>query len=182
MSDKIFSKRAGFSNMRCVVASSLLAILVAGCGFSGFEPMYASSHIGGSVLSAKMRSLKVTTVPGRVGQLIRNEIIFQSTGGGHAEEAKYRLDITIKESVTSTLVSVEGDSAGQIYQLNATFQLVDISNNKTIISGDSYGRAGFERFSSIFSNVRAKKDAEDRAAKTVAHDIKSRLEAALSNV
>jgi LPS-assembly lipoprotein len=39
----------------------------------------------------------------------------------------------------------------------------------------------FQRFESVFSNVRARKDAEDRAASTVADDLKSRLAAYLSN-
>jgi LPS-assembly lipoprotein len=44
-----------------------------------------------------------------------------------------------------------------------------------VLQGLSGGRAGFERYSSIFSNVRAREDAENRAAKTVAEDLKSRL-------
>ena len=43
-------------------------------------------------------------IPGRVGQRIRNELIFQSTGGGAAQTPTLRLEIAIRESVTSTLV------------------------------------------------------------------------------
>jgi LPS-assembly lipoprotein len=48
------------------------------------------------------------------------------------------------------------------------------------MSGTSYGRASFERFNSIFSNVRAREDAETRAAKVVAEDLKARLSAHLA--
>jgi len=144
--------------------------------------MYANSSVGGSGIVEKLRSVKITNIPGRVGQRIRNELVFQSSGGGELATAKYTLDITITERVTTTLVNVEGDSAGQIYQIDATFKLSNKSDNSIIYNGKSYARAGFERFSSIFSNVRAREDAENRAAKTIAHDIKSQLEPALARI
>ena len=49
-----------------------------------------------------------------------------------------------------------------------------------VLSGSSYGRAAFERNVSIFSNVRAREDAENRAAKTVGEDLKARLSAYLA--
>jgi LPS-assembly lipoprotein len=49
-----------------------------------------------------------------------------------------------------------------------------------VLSGTSYGRASFERNKSIFSNVRAREDAENRAAKVVGEDLKSRLSAHLA--
>ena len=49
-----------------------------------------------------------------------------------------------------------------------------------MLQGTSHARASFERFSSIYSNVRARDDAENRAAKTIAEDLKTRLAAYLS--
>jgi LPS-assembly lipoprotein len=49
------------------------------------------------------------------------------------------------------------------------------------MQGSSQGRAGFERFTSIYSNVRAREDAENRAAKTVAEELKGRIAARLSS-
>ncbi len=141
--------------------------------------MYAASTYGGG-LNQALRSVTVTTIPGRVGQMVRNELVFQSTGGGEAADPKYRLDIVIRERVTSTLVNAQGDSASQIYELTATFRLRDLTAKQVVLNGQSFGRAGFERFKSIFSNVRAREDAEKRAARTVAHDIKGRLEAFLA--
>ncbi len=55
-----------------------------------------------------------------------------------------------------------------------------IADRSVALQGQSYGRGTFQRFDSVFSNVRARKDAEDRAANTVAEDLKSRLAAYLS--
>lgn len=152
---------------------------ITGCGSGGFQPMYAASPTG-SDLSKTMAQVSITTIPGRVGQRIRNELTFQTTGGGHPEPAKYRLDIAIKERLLSTLVNFEGDSKSQIYSLTAKFKLFDMGTEAVLFDGTSLARAGFERFESVYSNVRAKEDAENRAARTVSHDIKSRLEAFLA--
>jgi LPS-assembly lipoprotein len=77
-------------------------------------------------------------------------------------------------------VRTDGEAASQIYSLDAQFKLIRIADKKIILEGISYGRAGFERFSQIYSNVRAREDAENRAARTVAADLRSRLAAFLA--
>ena len=90
-------------------------MLVAGCGDSGFRPMYASSAIvGGADLNEKLKELEVAPIPGRVGQRVRNELIYQTTGGGLAAQPVYRLEIVIRESLTPTLVQIDGNSSGSV--------------------------------------------------------------------
>ena len=123
-----------------------------------------------------MAQVEIATIPSRVGQRIRNELIFQATGGaGVTTNPVYRLDIAIRESVASSMVSITGDTAAQIYNLDAKFKLTRIADKKLVLEGTSFGRAAFERYTSIYSNVRAKDDAENRAARSVAEDLKGRL-------
>lgn len=165
---------------RLVLAAVIVAPLLAGCGNGGFRPLYGSTGLGGAAANEKLAKIAVGTIPGRVGQQIRNELIFQATGGGgEVQQPEMRLEIAIRESVTSTLVLVDGDSSGQVFSVEAKFQLVRVSDKQVVLSGTSYGRASFERNKSIFSNVRAREDAEDRAAKTVGEDLKARLSAYL---
>jgi LPS-assembly lipoprotein len=155
-------------------------MLAAGCGDSGFHPLYATSPITGNV-NDKLAKMEVAPIPGRVGQRLRNELIFQSTGGGNAAfEPIYRLEIVVRESISATLVQIDGNSSGSIYNLNASFRLVRLDDKSIALQGESHGRSAFQRFDSVFSNVRARKDAEDRAAQTVAEDLKARLAAYLS--
>ncbi len=66
--------------------------------------MYGSAGIGANA-DARLAKVSITTIPGRVGQQIRNELIFHATGGGgEAINPELRLDVAIRESVTSTLV------------------------------------------------------------------------------
>jgi LPS-assembly lipoprotein len=158
----------------------LLGLTLSACGSDGFRPLYGTTASGVG-LEEKMAQVRIAPIPSRVGQRIRNELIFQSTGGGTPPTPLYTLEIAITESVTSTLVQSTGESLSQIYNLNASFRLVSIKDKQVLFQGTSQGRAGFERFTSIYSNVRAREDAENRAAKTVAEEIKGRLAARLSS-
>ena len=78
--------------------------LVAGCGDSGFHPLYATSPlVGGSDVAAKLATLDIAPIPGRVGQRLRNEMIFQATGGGNETlSPAYRLEVVLTESISAT--------------------------------------------------------------------------------
>ena len=169
--------RSGLVAALCVTA----AALVGGCSDgSGFHPLYATAEYGGTGASEKLAALDIAPIPGRVGQRIRNELIFQATGGGLAPPPEYRVEIAIRESVTSTLVKIDGNARGQVYNLDAAYKLVRLSDKAVIAEGKSYARAGFERLTSIFANVRAREDAENRAAKTVGDELRTRLMAQLA--
>jgi LPS-assembly lipoprotein len=142
--------------------------------------MYAATASTPGV-QEKLAKVDIAPIPSRVGQRLRNELIFQKTGGGLPEPPEYRLDITIREAIASTLVKSTGEALSQIYTLDANFRLVRLSDKKVVVQGASHGRAEFERFQQIYANVRARDDAEARAARTIADDIKTRLAAALSD-
>jgi LPS-assembly lipoprotein len=154
------------------------ALGLAGCGF---QPLYGGSTVGGARLPELMKTVDVTPIPGRVGQKLRNELIFENTGGGYAAPTKYRLEIAVRESVTDQLVQITGDATSQVFELQATFKLVNPTNGQVILQGNAMSRAPYNRYQEIFANVRARYDAENRAARTVAESIKTQLAAYLSN-
>ncbi|MEL7047469.1 MAG: hypothetical protein AAFO75_00650 [Pseudomonadota bacterium] len=160
-----------------ITLAATLAVSVAGCGTSGFRPIYAA----GTGVSERLAQVNVAPIPGRVGQRIRNELIYQTTGGAGAAEPSYRLEVAIRESVQSSLVEESGDSQAQTYTLDASFRLVDLASQEVVLTGKSYSRAPFQRFNSVFTNVRARQDAENRAATTVGNELKTRLESFLAS-
>lgn len=170
------------SFLRMALTAAVVAPLVTACGSGGFKPLYGEASLGGAAANEKLAGVSVSTIPGRVGQQIRNELIFHATGGGgEPAQPTHRLEIAIRESVTSTLVLIDGDSQGQVFNVEANFKLIRLSDKSVVLSGTSYGRAAFERNESIFSNVRAREDAEDRASRTVGEDLKARLSAYLAS-
>jgi LPS-assembly lipoprotein len=164
--------------LSAVLCAGLAALALSGCGF---QPLYGGSTVGGARLSEVMASVDVVPIPGRVGQKLRNELIFANTGGGNPAPTRYRLEIAIKESVTDQLVQITGDATGQVYQLDATFKLIDSASGKLVFQGQSISRAPYNRFQEIFANVRARYDAENRAARTMSDSIKTQVAAYLSN-
>ncbi len=168
------------SAIKLVLALAATGPILSACANSGFRPLYGSAGVGAQV-DEKLAQVELTQIPGRVGQRVRNEFIFLSTGGGNPVPPSHRLEVAIRESVSSTLVQIDGNAQGNVYNLDAQFQLVRLSDKSVVLTGTSYARAGFERFTSIFANVRAREDAENRAAKTLGEDLRARISAFLAS-
>lgn len=175
--------RVGMSRRRMLRGLALLVAAtpaLSACGGSGFQPLYAKGPDGVGV-AERMSQVEIAQIPGRVGQRVRNELAFHNTGGAAVPPPAYRLEIALRETLHTTLVQSDGTSRGQIYLLEASFKLVSLKNPKHVLfEGISYGRGAFERFDSIYSNVRAREDAENRVARTIADDLKTRVGTYLS--
>jgi LPS-assembly lipoprotein len=155
----------------------------------GFRPLYGVSASGVGV-PERMAEVEIAPIPGRVGQRIRNEVMFQETGGGDPLPPSHRLEVTIKENVVSTLVRPDGTSAGEVYTIEASFRVIKISDKRVVLQGVSHARSAYERATNAavtngstytYSNVRAREDAENRAARVIADDLKTRVATYLSH-
>src|SRR4051794_27005256 len=115
------SSRALHAPLRAVALgfALLAAPLLGGCE-GGFRPLYGDAGLTAHA-DQKLAQVEIPPVPGRTGQRIRNELIFASTGGGTPLPPAYRLEIAVKESITSTLVQRDGNTLGQIYNVDANF-------------------------------------------------------------
>jgi LPS-assembly lipoprotein len=182
----------GRASRRILVQGLLLLWAVApalsACS-DGLRPLYGESASGVGV-PERMAEVEVAPIPGRVGQRIRNEVMFQDTGGGNPLPPSHRLEVSIKENVVSTLLRPDGTSAGEVYTIEASFRVIKISDKRVVLQGVSHARAAYERSTNAavsngstytYSNVRAREDAENRAARVVADDLKTRLAAYLSH-
>jgi LPS-assembly lipoprotein len=159
-----------------------LCMSLSACGGAGFQPLYATGATGERT-DARFAMLDISSIPGRVGQRIRNELVFERSSAA-AEMAKptKRVEVKLTESVLTNGVQISGDSTSQTYQVEAVYRVVDIASGKVDSEGRSVARANFERFSAVYANVRAREDAENRAARVIASDIKTRLAVHLSRV
>jgi LPS-assembly lipoprotein len=170
--------RAFARRMKIVLGATALVGLTT-LGGCGFQPLYGPTA-SGAHLSDVMRTVDISIVPGRVGQRIRNELIFVSTGGGEQAQPQYRLDIAVRESVINTTIERTGDAKSQIYQLYSQFKLVRLADNKVVLEGSNNARAAYDKADSVFADIRAKRDAEDRSARTISEAIRTRVAAYFS--
>ena len=159
------------------VPFGLILLFLTGCGF---QPLYgvSSNSIDGSV-QEELKKVEIAKIPGRVGQKVRNELIYQTTTGGHPLPPEYKLVIVVRERVAEVLVRTDGDSQARIYRLTAQFKLFDPSQKVILIKGQSNVQALYDtrgdETASVFANERARLDAENRAARTIADEIKTRI-------
>jgi LPS-assembly lipoprotein len=144
------------------------------------RPMYGSTSLGNS-LKTEMAAIEIATIPGRVGQKIRNELIFLFTGGDHPEIPKYQLNIVIRKSTQGVLYKKTDDASGMIVSIDADYTLKDASGKKELMKGRSHARAAYDKHTSTFSNVRGERDALNRAAKDIARDINTQVAAHISS-
>ncbi len=177
-SSRRFLKGAGL-----VVIAGFLSLSTGGCGF---HPLYGPTASGAN-LTEVMKSVQIATIPSRTGQRLRNELIFGTTGGGEPAAPVYRLEIALKETIRNVLVSQIGAPTGQVLQLDAEFRLVRIKDNATVFKGYSAAEAAYDltgwsgTTGSIYGDTRAALDAENRAARSLADTLKTRVAAYLSS-
>lgn len=162
-----------------VFGALALAATTLGMAGCGFQPLHGATASGAN-LDEVLKTVDIVTIPGRTGQQVRNELIFGTTGGGEAGPKAYRLEIAIKQSISYTFATMAGKVQGQTFELSAEFKLVRIADNRVVFKSSTGAHAAYDKVQSIFANVRAQRDAENRAARTVAESIKTQVAGYLS--
>jgi LPS-assembly lipoprotein len=152
---------------RRTILSMLLAAALGGCTVA---PLYAPDASGRSV-SASLDSVVVDPVDSRVGQELRNRLLFKLTGGGGASAPLYRLHMTVSSSEIALGVTPVQSSPAYSVTVTATYELTSIATGMILLRATTRQSASYDRVNQVFANTRAKLDAEDRAAVLAADDI-----------
>jgi LPS-assembly lipoprotein len=160
-------------------AALLAASLSGGC----LRPLYAESTTsvtGGSVRSA-LRSVDLPEIKGLIGHYLRNELAFEFDGGAEpAAQKKLRFETGIAESIEVITVDYNtGRADSAVLVATATWKVTRIGSGELVSSGTNMVRAPYDRSTQRFAVVRAARDAQIRAAKSLAQLIKGQLAADL---
>jgi LPS-assembly lipoprotein len=163
-------------------ATLAIAALAAGC----FQPLYGEqSPTGGPILRDQLSAVDVLQIEApkgtdqeRIAVEIRNALLYDFTGGGYAAPPNYRLKIAIT-STRSPIIIDSHTSRPDVenYGLNATYSLMEIATGKVVVTGLTFARVSYDipGQEQRFARVRGLRDAELRAAKVIAENIKTRL-------
>jgi LPS-assembly lipoprotein len=159
-----------------------MAGLLGGC----FQPLYASRSLtGGSAVVDQLRSVDVAPIKATIGNLdgalaveLRNALIFELTGGGAANAPTHRLNVQFQALRQQVIVDIttsrpDVEQAG----VNASFSLIEIASGKVVVTGQTFARVSYDSpgQEQRFARARGRKDAETRAMKVIAEDVRSRL-------
>jgi LPS-assembly lipoprotein len=163
-----------------LLAVLALAGLTAGC----FQPLYGTQASGGAI-GDKLSSVDVAPIDSpngtrlsRVGVELRNNLMFGLTGGAGAAAPNYKLDIRLTSNQTQVIVDINTARPDiQNYGIDATYTLTDITTGKKVITGQTFSRVSYNipGQQQRFAGDRGLRDAEDRAAKVISDNIRSRL-------
>ncbi len=154
--------------------AGLLALATAGC----FQPMYAESTPGGTELREALDNVEIVFVQGRIGNEIRNDLIFALTGGaGNPKGAPYRLVMQVSDNTTSTIIdNVTGLPEVELVTVDAAWQLFAAGDDKKpLTTGRAFGKASIDSGYQRFARARALRDAQNRSANVAAETIKGQL-------
>jgi LPS-assembly lipoprotein len=170
------SSHSGQSNVIRLMVAAVLAAALGGCMF---QPMYAQTPLFGSGPSLRdaLRDVEVASIQGRIGNELRNDLIYELTGGeGNQVHAPFRLTLVANVSSFSPVIDTEsGRPVSEMVSFDVTYKLHDVVRDRVVLTEQALARVSIDRSQQRFANVRATRDAENRAAKVVAEQIRSRL-------
>lgn len=166
---------------RGLVAAVCVAALAGGCQV---RPLYATSPSGvaGGVDTVEaLKQIAVEVQKDRVGQALMNALIFALRGGSALQRPAYVLRLIVREEKTELAVrESEEVPAANLVALTVTFTLTHSETRKVVIQGTAYDTVSYDFSTQRFANLRAQRDAENRAVQKIADEIRMRVAAALA--
>jgi LPS-assembly lipoprotein len=166
-----------------LLAIAALAALTAGC----FQPMYGEHADGTPALREKLLTIDLPPVDktnasreARIGVAIRNALAFKLYGNAVGAPPLYRLELKFTSGRSDLIVDPNtGLPTTENLAVDAQFNLIEISSNKSVMTGSTFSHLSYDLPGSYqrFSRTRAYRDAEDRAAQEIADHIQTRLAA-----
>jgi LPS-assembly lipoprotein len=166
-----------------LASAMIMAGLVAAC----FQPLYGDRNaVGGSALRDALAAVDVPQIEAPKGTPLsrlavetRNELLFNLTGGGGSAPPTHRLTVRLIQAGGGTVIVDPITQRPEVtnYGLDAYYTMTEIASNRIVMNGTSSTRVSFDApgQEQRFARARALRDAETRAAKTLADMIRSRL-------
>jgi len=169
------SRGLGRQLVPAAIAAFAAALFLAACTV---QPVYGPAAGGGSV-SQTLRAINIDPVDTRVGQVVRNRLIYYFTGGGEpAAEPQYRMAFRVTSSEAALGITREGSAAAYAVTVTVSYTIYRIGSDEIILRETARGTASYDRFSQDFANMRAKRDSQNRAAEVAANKVRLRVAAA----
>lgn len=142
----------------------------------GFQPVYRAGP-GTDNVPAALRAVHVVEATDRLGQVLRNELLFLfgQNRSTRRDEATYVLSIGAASTSVGSIVSRTGVTSARLYKLDVTYRLLDAETEEELFRGRTSSQAAYDILDQQYANLRAERDAEDRVAKDAARKINDQI-------
>jgi LPS-assembly lipoprotein len=165
-----------------LVAALALASLATAC----FMPLYGErSMTNQPMLREQFSAVDVQQIDApkgtdeaRLAVEVRNALLFDFTGGEAQSLPTHRLKIAISSTRTSVIVDINTSRPDiENYGLTATFTLTEVATGRIVVTGQTFSRVSYDipGQQQRFARLRGLRDAESRAAKVIADNIRNRM-------
>lgn len=162
-----------------LAALCMAAIALGAASGCTVRPLYsnAASPLGTDpTTTAGLGAININPVVTRYGQELRNHLIFLLNGGaGQPAAPAYTMDLRVTViDQASAVIQVDNEdrpTAGTL-RMTASYTLKDATTGKQVVTGSRDVSSSYDRPSQQFAAQRARRDAENRAARELAELLK----------
>src|SRR5882724_13686283 len=164
-----------------IAAVVALGALNAAC----FQPLYATRSVSGTPVGAALAQVQIDridafagTPDSRIAVELQSQIDMELNGGGGAVSRTHALKVRFTTQRSSIITDVTtGRVEADITGIDANFTLTEMATGKVVLNGRTFSRVSsdYPGQQQRFARMRARLDAEDRAAKVIAENIRTRL-------
>ena len=170
------------------VLRNAAVLLIAGFAAGCFQPLYgARDPVGGPGLRTALAGVDVlqinapaATATARLAVEVRNALMFELTGGSGNAPPTHRLAISLSTATSSIIVDpTTARPEFEITGIDAVYVLTENGTNKPVINGSATARVSYDipGQQQRLAMLRGQRDAQSRAAKVIAEQIRTRLAA-----
>jgi LPS-assembly lipoprotein len=164
-------------------AVAAAAALTAAC----FQPLYGERSPDATAPSLRIALAAVQvdqiaapngTPEARIAVELRNDLIFELTGGAGSGTPAYRLAMKMALQKAAIIIDIAtGRTEAEIVGIDVTYTLTEVGTGKVVLNSTTFARVSSDipGQQQRFARNRAQRDAENRATKVIAEQIRSRL-------
>lgn len=157
-----------------------LVMVVCSCGFKPLyverttnEKWYFQSQFDGTI-NHEMEQVKVESINGRFGQLLRNDLLDMLTPSGIPSNPKYKLYVMLEsEDVARQALRRDITATRERVAYKVVYYMMEGTNE--LFRNDSVAYVSYDILANPYSTTMAQKDAQENAAKIIAQDIALRI-------
>ena len=154
------------------VAPLFVVLLLGACGFRSLYGTDATRDAPGD-----LATIEVNPIADRLGHQLRNNLLDLLNPRGRPANPRYLLTVRLDQSTQRLAIEKDAFATRANLRLRANFSLDDPDSRETMLTGRILVVSSYNVLDSEFATLMAEKDAKARAAREIAHDIRTRLAA-----
>jgi LPS-assembly lipoprotein len=163
-----------------------IIFVVASLSAACFRPIYGNySQFSGSGVEEKLAQVEVRpilaangTAQARIGHEVRQALIFALNGGNTGGPPTHHVTLNVSASHAALVVDpFTARPELEVETVNATYVVVEIATSRVVANGETFAKVSHETpgQEQRFARARGLRDAENRASKIIAENIRNRL-------